>query len=108
MATALYIKGQETGAKLADEEFFASDVVTGNIVGRGLDLIVEIMITVGVTPDIEITYDGGATWAVLIPTLALNTITRVRTIGIGTDLVNFRSSANCTLNRFLVIGDPDA
>ncbi len=75
-----------------------------------MDLVVEINITAGTTPNIEISYDSGATWTLLISALALNTITRIRTLATGTDLVNFRTPTvgGLTLGRFLVIGATNA
>lgn len=75
-----------------------------------MDLVIEIIETAGTTPIIEISYDEQSTWNVLIPALALNTITRVRTLATSTDSVNFRTStpAGLTLGRFLVIGATNA
>ena len=110
MATALYVRANETGAKAQNVEFLASDFATGNIAGHGMDLIVEISISAGTTPDVEISFDSGNTWAILFSSLALNTITRARAMGIDVDAINFRSPSvgGLTLARFLVIGDVDA
>ena len=110
MGTPLYIKADVTGVIAQNVAFIPSDVTTGNIAGRGMDLIVELKITSGTTPIIEVSYDGQVTWTVLIAALALNTITRVRTISQGPAAVNFRTPTigGLTLARFLVVGDPDA
>lgn len=69
-------------------------------------MIIEITITAGTTPDLEVSYDSGVTWALLITNIALNTVRATRTLVTDTDLLNFRTPTvgGLTLGRFVVIG----
>lgn len=110
MATELYLKGSESGAKAQFAEIFAEDIVTGSRPGKALDLIVEVSTIAGVAPDIDITFDSGATWVPFLPAVKIDTIVRQVTGGADTDLINFRISsvAGANFGRFTVIGDIDA
>lgn len=104
--SSLALKDSTTGAKAADEEFLTADVKLARR-STAIDLLVEITISAGTTPNIEISYDSGATWTVLIATLALNTLTRIRTVMIEGDAITFRTPTvgGLTLARFVVITD---
>ncbi len=104
--SSLALKDSATGAQAADAEFLGTDVALARR-SSAIDLLIEINITAGTTPNIEISYDSGATWTVLIAALALNTLTRIRTAMITGDAINFRTPTvgGLTLARFVVITD---
>jgi len=110
MATPLIIKGQETGVKNLGEEFFATDISPGVIEGKSSNLIVEVVISLGVSPIYEITFNSGATWSEFIPALAVNILGRAEVTTQFGDLINFRNVTGgaITLRRFLVVSTPSA
>ena len=109
MATSLFVKANETGLKNANEEFLSQDIVPGVKVGKAVDLIIDINISAGATPDIQISFDSGATWADLpdLTLIATDTFFRTRASAINGDLINFRTNTGggLTLARFLVVLD---
>ena len=107
MATSLYMKANETGAKAQNEEFLASDIIPGVGAGKANDYIVEIAISAGTSPNIDVTYDGGATFSEIIFALGTDVLARTRLSVVLGDQVNFRTTTvgGLTLSRFVVIGD---
>lgn len=110
MTTSLYTYGQITGAKAKDENFFAEPFNPQVGTQKAIDFIVDSASDAKQRYDIEITFDNGKTWCVLMRKVLGSNITRKRVCVTQNDFVNFRCSSGdgVTLSRFTVIGDLDA
>ena len=111
MATSLYLKGSESGAKAEDEEWFAADIDVGLKSEKAIDLILQI--AVSVTPAVvEVTLDGGTTWSQINSgvALAVDKLYQFDIFAKTNDTVNFRASntSGTTLDVCYIIGDLDA
>ena len=107
MPTSLYMKANETGAKAQNAEFLASDITVEVGAGKANDYIIEISISAGTSPNLEVSYDSGNTWSEIIFALSTDVLARTRISVVLGDLVNFRTPTvgGLTLSRFVVIGD---
>ena len=84
-------------ARLADEEWFASDFVPTPADGRASEVIIQFCYSVKAT--FEISLDGGATWCALNNKFKpeSETINQFIILGINTQAFNFRADSAGTL-----------
>ncbi len=111
MASALFVKGEASGAKAQNEEWLASDFEPGTRANKALRLILEISLSVQ-NAIIEVTFDSGVTFSALNSGTALtigNTFLFDVFVKNG-DQFNIRTptGGGTTVIKFLAIADLDA
>ena len=111
MASQLYVKGTESGAKAQNVEWFAADIDPGVKTEKAMDLILQIAVSV-TDAVVEVTLDSGTTWSAINSGIALTTgkLYQFDIFGKNGDTVNFRATntSGTTLDVCDVIGDLDA
>jgi len=111
MASTLYLKGSETGAKAQNAEWFATDISPGIKSEKALNLILQVSVTVTAAV-IEVTLDSGVTWSKLNSGVAISIgeLHQFDVFAKEGDTVNFRASnaSGTTLAYCYIIGDLDA
>ena len=109
MGTALYLKGQTSGSKAQNVPFFNEDISVGAQAGKAMAMTIETFIIGGVPPEIEITFDGQATWIPILPVAKVDANERRNFSAADTDLINFRNATvgSANFGRFTLVGGLD-
>ena len=96
-------RGSESGAKSANAEWFASDIVPGGNANRAS--LIRLSVCYTAAADVEYTRDSGSTWCKLNggSDLAANSTYFFDMYGDKTDEFNFRSTSGVTLSEAIVI-----
>ena len=111
MASALFVKGEASGAKAQNEEWLGTDFSPGTRLNKALRLILQISLSVQ-DAIVEITLDGGGTFSALNSGTALtigNTFTFDVFVKNGDDFnIRTPTGGGTTVVNFVAVADLDA